>query len=890
LYIDKELVGFWWLFCLLNNFPIAFKLALENYAHRPPRKTDAMSTPPTIIYVRPGLASYTWSYAGTSMPSGAGTAAVTAVAFDASSSLGQAASRGDLQYSVDNGKTWIAYALPVDGQGAYVSVTGTLWRFQDRASGNSTPDSFNAHYRLADGSVATVENTVVADSQPVGLTGSYDILFSTMQAGDLVDLLSGVDTGALTGGRWMIDSQSTPGLFAIAYNPALDTAGKLVIANPALLPASGLAAAVTIHYYDRYQVDGNGNPIANTGVTRTLTYTVEDGTTRDLAGFTDEARLGAATGAANPALATLSGGGLVAVWQGADTLSSPTLGGAGAGLWAQLRDAGGNALGSIFALTPNGDARVEGQPALGSLAGGRFVVAYTLREGGANKIAYRVVEANGTAGAEHVIDAGTSGDASMPTVATLADGSFVVGWRSGGTVHVQQAAADGSLAGAQQVYGALGSAYSPGIEALKQGGYVVSWGEINDGNVYASINGGATFVVSGDGYAASVTTAAPLPHVTALAGGGFVVAWDSYVNDPHGFSISDIYFQVYDGAGHALGAVTQANVESGGGRYDAALAALSDGGFVITWEGGDGDGNGVFGRRFGFDGSALDPHEFAVSQLRAGDQSTPDVVALANGGFATAWVDTAANGSVSVEVRVLEGLAAPSSTLQGGWQTVNAGSAVTAAAAGTPAAAPTNVLGGSGDNALAVPSGASVLDGGAGLDTVVYGASRAAYTVYKDGTGFAVDGSDGSHASLANVERIEFADKQMVALDIAGVGGEAFRIYQAAFGRAPDAVGLGYWIATMDSGETLSKVAANFVSSDEFAYRYGAGSSDAEFVQALYHNVLHRDAEGDGFTFWMQSLAVDTRGQVLLHFSESLENQTQVIGSIENGIDYTQWG
>src|SRR5205823_14355522 len=118
---------------------------------------------------------------------------------------------------------------------------------------------------------------------------------------------------------------------------------------------------------------------------------------------------------------------------------------------------------------------------------------------------------------------------------------------------------------------------------------VVSWGEIGDGNAYAALKGGAAFIASGDGYAASITTAAPLPHVTALAGGGFVVAWDSYVNDQRGFSISDIFFQRFDSAGNALGAAVQANVESGGGHFDAAITALSDGGFLVAWQGPDGD-------------------------------------------------------------------------------------------------------------------------------------------------------------------------------------------------------------------------------------------------------------------------------------------------------------
>jgi hypothetical protein len=899
-----------------------------------------MTSPSTIIYVRPAWASTTWTYAGTTLPSGASSSTVSAVAFDIASAGGQDLSRGQLQYSVDNGKTWLGYTLPVDGQGAYVQATGTVWRFLDRSGSDyTTMNTFSAHYKLADGSVVSSDNTVIVDNPPSSLTGENDTMFSTLQAGAVVDMLSPVDSGALTGGRWVIDSQSQPGLFSISYNPAVDTSARLVIADASQLPMTGMGAAVTIHYYDRYTLDTNGNPIAGQGVTRTLVYTVEDGVTHDLAGFGDDIKVGAATSAynANPSMAALSNGGLVAVWQGSDT------GGSGAGLWAQLRDASGAATGAAFALTPNGDATIEGEPAVTALANGRFVVAYSMLDAGVSRVAYRVVEANGSAGAEHVLDTGAGGAAAMPAIATLADGSFAVGWRSGGTVHVQQAAAaDGAPAGAQQVYTALASAWSPSLAALKSGGYVVSWGEINDGNVYAATSSARVpFVVNGDGAAASLNTAAPLPHVTTLANGNFVVAWDSYANEPLGFSICDVFFQVYDSSGHALGSPVQANIESGGGRYDAAVTALSDGSFVIAWQSqtGDFDGSGIFGRRFGADGSAVDLVEFEINQMRAGDQTSPDVVALANGGFAAAWVDAGSSG-VAVEARVFMGTAAPAgvptatasvpsavtSPLQSGSQVSNAGSAVSepaavvtapavtapvvtaavvtapvvaapaapvATAPGTPvlatpgAPAASSLLASAGNNVLAAGTAGGLLDGKAGMDTVVFSGQRAAYALASDATGVSVvDAASGIKTLLANVERLQFSD-QGVALDVNGNAGEAYRLYQAALNRTPDKAGLSFWINAMDEGHGLQEVAANFVGSAEFVQKYGADTSDAQYVSALYQNVLHRAPDAAGYDFWLQALHNTSRAKVLTDFSESAENQTQVMSAIRNGIDYT---
>ena len=186
------------------------------------------------------------------------------------SAAGQQLSRGQLQYSFDNGKTWNPYTLPVDGQGTYVQSSGTLWRFLDGSTDTSSPNTFSAHYKLADGSIVSADNTVVADNAPGGLAGENQTMFSTSQAGAVVDQLSPIDTGSMTGGRWVIDSQSNPGLFSIAYNPATDTSARLVIADAGQLPATGLSAAVTVHYYDRYQLDANGNPKAGDGVARVL--------------------------------------------------------------------------------------------------------------------------------------------------------------------------------------------------------------------------------------------------------------------------------------------------------------------------------------------------------------------------------------------------------------------------------------------------------------------------------------------------------------------------------------------------------------------------------------------------------------------------------------------
>lgn len=186
------------------------------------------------------------------------------------------------------------------------------------------------------------------------------------------------------------------------------------------------------------------------------------------------------------------------------------------------------------------------------------------------------------------------------------------------------------------------------------------------------------------------------------------------------------------------------------------------------------------------------------------------------------------------------------------------------------------------------------IDGGAGLDTMVYSGVSTNFDIRKTANGYLVSDASGANGSdlLQNVERLTFTDKT-IALDTDGVGGQVYRVYQAAFDRAPDLAGLGYWISQMDKGQSLSTVAAGFVNSSEFAQLYGGASvSNASFLSKLYSNVLHRVPDQAGYDYWLGVMnnAGISKADVLASFSESAENQAQVIGTIQNGFEFIAFG
>ena len=105
------------------------------------------------------------------------------------------------------------------------------------------------------------------------------------------------------------------------------------------------------------------------------------------------------------------------------------------------------------------------------------------------------------------------------------------------------------------------------------------------------------------------------------------------------------------------------------------------------------------------------------------------------------------------------------------------------------------------------------------------------------------------------------------------------RLFFAYFLRKPDPSGLNYWLGKRRAGTTLNKISSTFAASSEFRRRYGALSNNA-FVRLVYQNVLGRQGDAGGISYWTKQL--DTRkkdrGQVMTGFSESSEYQRRRYG------------
>lgn len=116
-------------------------------------------------------------------------------------------------------------------------------------------------------------------------------------------------------------------------------------------------------------------------------------------------------------------------------------------------------------------------------------------------------------------------------------------------------------------------------------------------------------------------------------------------------------------------------------------------------------------------------------------------------------------------------------------------------------------------------------------------------------------------------------------------GPDFYRLYQAAFDRIPDAEGLAYWInRSEETFLTLRETASHFMNSGEFTDKFGNNLTDEQFIQAVYRNVLDRDPDAAGYSYWTSEMDRGVaREDILLAFSNSRENKQQVLDMLQSG-------
>jgi hypothetical protein len=280
--------------------------------------------------------------------------------------------------------------------------------------------------------------------------------------------------------------------------------------------------------------------------------------------------------------------------------------GSGAGVFGRRYAGAGSPLGDQFRVnTYTTGAQVRG--AVASDSAGNTVVVWESfgRDGNSYGIYGQRFSATAALGAEFPINTYTSNAQRFPSVASSADGSFVVVWQSDGAdgsaegISGQRFASNGdALAGEFRVNTTTtGKQYVPKVAADAGGNFVVVWAATNvTGFSIAAQRYASSGERLGDEFIVSplATLDRRVPAVAMNPAGDFVVTW----NSPSDGSGKGVSLQQYRADGQPVGADFEVNTFTTGDQMQSAVALGPS--LVVVWQGDgeDGDFTGIFGQRY----------------------------------------------------------------------------------------------------------------------------------------------------------------------------------------------------------------------------------------------------------------------------------------------------
>lgn len=322
----------------------------------------------------------------------------------------------------------------------------------------------------------------------------------------------------------------------------------------------------------------------------------------------------------------LADGGWVVTWE-TDLLNTNNV----RSVYQQRYDADGSKAGSETLInTYTLGYLLEGTLKVTGLTGGGSVIAWESYDEDSYGVYQQRVDADGNpVGNAAVVETNITGGQFSPSLAGLADGGWVTTWSTAnGTgnstdIHQQRYDADGMKVGGENqvsAYFTTGSRDSSSVASLADGGWVVTWvamtyvprtdggsGLQPDYDIYQQ-RYGANGAAMGANALVNTTTASyrEFQSIAGLSDGGWVVAWSSYDIIDGGW---DVFQQRYAANGLKLGAEvheasseTLVNAHTTNSQYLPTVAALSDGGWIVTWmsEGQDNkDGfSGIYQRHY----------------------------------------------------------------------------------------------------------------------------------------------------------------------------------------------------------------------------------------------------------------------------------------------------
>ncbi len=292
--------------------------------------------------------------------------------------------------------------------------------------------------------------------------------------------------------------------------------------------------------------------------------------------------------------------------------------------------------------------------AITGLAGGGYLVTWTSYIDHADGsrttsgiYAQRYNANNTKQGSEFRVNTTVTGFESGGAIAPLNNGGFIITWASpdadGKGILAQRYNSNGIPQGSEFRVNnsAIDDQAGASVATLSNGSFIIMWHSENHANftrdIYAqrySANG----IEQGPEILVSTGDRAS-GQIAALENGGFLITWIADTFNP-----TNIHGQRYDANGVAIGQEFVTNSQNTMAAQGLSVASLNNGGFVVTWS----NGGEIYGQRFDVNGATAGA-EFKINTFTPEGQISTFVTTLTNGDFVVMWPSRSQDGYLPLD-------------------------------------------------------------------------------------------------------------------------------------------------------------------------------------------------------------------------------------------------
>jgi hypothetical protein len=292
---------------------------------------------------------------------------------------------------------------------------------------------------------------------------------------------------------------------------------------------------------------------------------------------------------------------------------------------------------------------------VGMATDGRFVVVWENFDGDSYGVFARRFSSTGEPQAgQFQINSYTIALQGFPQVAVDADGDFVVAWTSLdqdgflGGVFARRFSSAGAALTAEFMVNLVTSGHQgpPSLGSQGDGDFVVAWSSPDGGSVGVFLR---RFDSAGTGQGGEtpvnsfIPNSQNSPHLDMADDGDFVVTWSSSGQDGNGYGV---FARRFSSAAAPLAPEFQVNTTFTSHQYFSRVGVDADGDFVIVWSGAVDFGASfrTYGQRISSTGASRGI-EFMVNSNPNGTSFRPAIDVDADGDFVVAWQVNGADGS-----------------------------------------------------------------------------------------------------------------------------------------------------------------------------------------------------------------------------------------------------